>query len=70
MEASPAPADSRKRHVEEAEHDDIYGASHYGQFGEYMRRKRAKLQIQNAAIVQSENAADSDIFKGLSIYVE
>ncbi|KAI0263775.1 hypothetical protein BC834DRAFT_971141 [Gloeopeniophorella convolvens] len=27
---------------------DTYGASRFGEFGEYMRRKRAKLQIQNA----------------------
>lgn len=51
----------------EAEDDEIYGASHFGQFGEYMRRKRAKLQIQNAVLAQTE---DSGIFRGLSIYVE
>lgn len=51
----------------EAEDDEVYGASHFGQFGEYMRRKRAKLQIQNAVLAQTE---DSGIFRGLSIYVE
>ncbi len=51
----------------EAEDDEIYGASHFGQFGEYIRRKRAKLQIQNAVLAQTEN---SGIFRGLSIYVE
>ncbi|KAK2460652.1 hypothetical protein APHAL10511_007122 [Amanita phalloides] len=47
--------------------DEIYGASHFGRFGQYMRRKRAKLQIQNAAIAQGEH--DSHIFHGLSIYI-
>jgi DNA repair protein REV1 len=51
----------------EAEDDEIYGASHFGQFGQYMRRKRAKLQIQNAILAQTE---DSGIFRSLSIYVE
>ncbi|KAF8352243.1 hypothetical protein F5887DRAFT_1277909 [Amanita rubescens] len=50
----------------EAKDDEIYGASHFGQFGEYMRRKRAKLQIQNAVLAQTE---DSGIFRGLSIYI-
>lgn len=47
--------------------NDIYGAAHFGDFGEYMRRKRAKLQIQNAAI--SQTAGKSQVFKGISIYV-
>ena len=50
-----------------AEDDEVYGASHFGQFGEYMRRKRAKLQIQNAVLAQTE---DSGIFRSLSVYVE
>lgn len=41
----------------------IYGASRFGHFGEYMSRKRAKLQIQNAS------ERKSDIFKGISVYV-
>ena len=60
--SSPLPLDGSG-----AEDDEVYGASHFGQFGEYMRRKRAKLQIQNAALAQTE---DSGIFRGLSIYVE
>lgn len=49
------------------EDDDsgVYGASHFGRWDEYMRRKRAKLQIQNASLDKDEGG----IFKGLSIYV-
>ncbi|KAH9484056.1 DNA repair protein rev1 [Psilocybe cubensis] len=46
--------------------DEVYGPAHFGDFGEYMRRKRAKLQIQNSDLAQSR---ESGIFKGLSIYV-
>ena len=49
--------------------DDIYGAAHFGDFREYMRRKRAKLQIQNAAISQTGDGLKSQIFKGIAIYV-
>lgn len=51
---------------------DTYGASRFGGFGEYMRRKRAKLQIQNAEMGGSTPmviAPTSKIFSGLSIYV-
>ncbi|KAF5386916.1 hypothetical protein D9615_002002 [Tricholomella constricta] len=54
--------------VDRAADDDVYGASHFGEFGEYMRRKRAKLQIQNADI--EENAGSgSKIFESLAIYI-
>lgn len=46
--------------------EDTYGASKFGGFGDYMRRKRAKLQIQNAHI---DGAGESTIFRGLAIYV-
>ncbi|PPQ77576.1 hypothetical protein CVT25_011368 [Psilocybe cyanescens] len=46
--------------------DDVYGPAHFGDFGEYMRRKRAKLQIQNADLAQF---SDAGIFKGISIYI-
>ncbi|KAF9234509.1 hypothetical protein BU15DRAFT_89977 [Melanogaster broomeanus] len=49
--------------------DEIYGASRFGDFGEYMRRKRAKLQIQNADLETDSNEEKSNIFKGLSVYV-
>jgi DNA repair protein REV1 len=45
--------------------DDIYGASSFGDYGEYMSRKRAKLQIQNANMVDLK----STIFEGIEIYV-
>ena len=51
---------------------DTYGASRFGGFGEYMRRKRAKLQIQNAELEQpstTDDVAKSQIFKGIAIYV-
>ena len=52
--------------------NDTYGASRFGGFGEYMRRKRAKLQIQNAELEQpstTDDVAKSQIFKGIAIYV-
>ncbi|KIL68526.1 hypothetical protein M378DRAFT_184959 [Amanita muscaria Koide BX008] len=52
---------------DEAGDIDIYGASHFGQFGEYMRRKRAKLQIQNATLTQP--GEDTVLFRGLSIHI-
>ncbi|KAG1725858.1 hypothetical protein EDB19DRAFT_1897724 [Suillus lakei] len=49
---------------------EIYGASRFGHFGEYMHRKRAKLQIQNAALDASQDVGTtSKIFSGLSIYI-
>lgn len=52
--------------------NDPYGASRFGGFGEYMSRKRAKLQIQNAELEQTGATGDvakSQIFKGITIYV-
>ncbi|KIO00132.1 hypothetical protein M404DRAFT_10251 [Pisolithus tinctorius Marx 270] len=46
---------------------EIYGASHFGQWGEYMQRKRAKLQIQNTSL-ESTSDEKNDIFRGISIY--
>ncbi|KAG1868894.1 hypothetical protein C8R48DRAFT_747200 [Suillus tomentosus] len=45
---------------------EIYGASRFGHYGEYMHRKRAKLQIQNADIGVGTT---TKIFSGLSIYI-
>ena len=50
------------------EQQDIYGASHFGGWGQYMRRKRAKLQIQNQDLEEG-GTNDVRIFRGLSIYV-
>ncbi|KAF6758150.1 hypothetical protein DFP72DRAFT_1064874 [Ephemerocybe angulata] len=68
------PRPSLKRDYSQVEEDDweepdqvdeaVYGAAHFDNFGEYMRRKRAKLQIQNSQIGQG-----SQIFKGLAIYI-
>ena len=57
---SPTPELERKE-------DDIYGPASFGGFGEYMHRKRAKLQIQNDQIAKESER--SQIFKDLSIYV-
>jgi hypothetical protein len=55
-----------------SQEDDTYGPSHFGQFGEYMRRKRAKLQIQNAELEKPTEAGvggENKMFSGLAIYV-
>lgn len=49
--------------------DDIYGPSKFGGFEEYMRRKRAKLQIQNTAIAVDGEETKLTLFKGVQIYV-
>ncbi|TFY81643.1 hypothetical protein EWM64_g2367 [Hericium alpestre] len=50
---------------------DTYGAAHFGDFGEYMSRKRAKLQVQNTGINDcgEQSAGKSLIFKGVAIYI-
>ncbi|KAF8061713.1 hypothetical protein FPV67DRAFT_1783584 [Lyophyllum atratum] len=58
----------RLAQVDKAQDDEIYGPSHFGDFGEYMRRKRAKLQIQNADI-EGVDGDGSRIFHGLAIYI-
>jgi DNA repair protein REV1 len=62
---SPTPEPRDDERVDPV--DDTYGAANFGQFGEYMRRKRAKLQIQNAQIGSTDE--NPKIFKDLSIYV-
>lgn len=60
------------------EDEDTYGASRFGGLGDYMRRKRAKLQIQNQQIPDSFDGDISmgsaeeggrGIFQGIAIYV-
>ena len=48
-----------------------YGAARFGGFGEYMTRKRAKLQVQNEEVAGEEDGTGqrSKIFNGLQIYV-
>jgi len=45
-----------------------YGESHFGGFGEYMRRKKLKLQNQDAEIRQ-QIANEPPLFKGMVIHV-
>jgi DNA repair protein REV1 len=73
---SPSPSNHDPTNTQEIEHElsgedsDTYGAAHFGGFGEYMRRKRAKLQIQNTQIAQADSTTSSSaIFRGLAIYV-
>lgn len=48
---------------------DVYGPSKFGGLDEYMRRKRAKLQIQNTAIAAEGEEPKPALFKGVQIYV-
>ncbi|KAF8126591.1 hypothetical protein EV363DRAFT_1348030 [Boletus edulis] len=60
----------RKAQYGPEQDESVYGASRFGHFGEYMRRKRAKLQIQNASMdTEGSGEEKSNIFKGISIYV-
>ena len=51
--------------------EETYGASTFGGFGQYMRRKRAKLQIQNSQMDDTDDKSSekSRIFQGIAIYV-
>ena len=65
---------NRDENIQVSPEDDTYGAATFGEFGEYMRRKRAKLQIQNAQILAADKTGGmegitSQIFKGVAIYV-
>lgn len=50
---------------------DAYKASSFGGFGQYMSRKRAKLQVQNAALDDPgcRPSGAPKIFQGLAVYV-
>ena len=72
----PAQSGLKRRFCDaelEQERDDaIYGASHFGQFGEYIKRKRAKLQIQNHELQNQTNANERKqpgLFQGIAIHV-
>jgi hypothetical protein len=66
-----SPTNSRTKTVSSYLESDTFGASRFGGFGEYMRRKRAKLQIQNAEMgdTQEPTTSNSKLFNGLSIHV-
>jgi DNA repair protein REV1 len=71
-EQAHSPVHSPDRGTSSYLDSDTYGASRFGDFGEYMRRKRAKLQIQNAEMGSSTPmviARTSKLFSGLSIHV-
>ncbi|KAF9453668.1 DNA repair protein [Macrolepiota fuliginosa MF-IS2] len=82
QESPPPPTQpGLKRHYSDVEpepetvhpqDETVYGSSHFGQFGEYMRRKRAKLQIQNQALEDKTGRREvrsGGIFEGIAIYV-
>ncbi|KZT59731.1 DNA repair protein [Calocera cornea HHB12733] len=52
---------------------DTYGASKFSGWGDYMRRKRAKLQVQNSEIEEQDEeavvAGKPKIFRGLAIHI-
>lgn len=71
-EQAHSPVHSPDRDTSSYLDSDTYGASRFGGFGEYMRRKRAKLQIQNAEMGSSTPmvvAPTSKLFSGLSIHI-
>lgn len=47
---------------------DTYGPSSFGGWGEYMMRKRAKLQNQNA-VMQEASLNKPQVFRGTEVYV-
>lgn len=73
QEAQPPSTLQKRTHGEVAGDyldSDTYGAASFGGFGEYMARKRAKLQVQNQTLTsESELETISNIFRGVAIYV-
>jgi hypothetical protein len=48
---------------------DTYGASRFGDLGDFMRRKRQKQRVQDVDLLATDGGSQSDIFKNISIYV-
>jgi len=73
QEVQPPPTLHKRTHGEvTGDYLDFhtYGASVFGGFGEYMARKRTKLQVQNQTLTSvSELETTSKIFQGIGIYV-
>lgn len=74
LDVDPALFTRQRRHNQErpnAKNESyVYGAAKFGGFGEYMFRKRAKLQFQNQDLTgEGEEAEKKKIFKGIAIYV-
>ncbi|PPQ63029.1 hypothetical protein CVT24_005975 [Panaeolus cyanescens] len=68
--SSVVPDSEDEQDVQEMPKDDTYDAYKFGGFGDYMRRKRAKLQIQNAEMVEGgQSVAEDRLFQGLAIYI-
>ncbi|GAA6041064.1 hypothetical protein JCM8097_004699 [Rhodosporidiobolus ruineniae] len=70
--ALPSAPDKRSGSVQlgqqDAQKDDTYEPLEFGEFGRYMRNKRAKLQNQNKALLDPADERPQ-IFKGLSVYI-
>lgn len=63
-------ATKKEKLVPDAQNDEyVYGPATFGGFGEYMFRKRAKLQRQNETLIDDDEAERKEIFKGVAIYV-
>lgn len=72
QEAQPLPTVHKRSHGEitgEYLDSGTYGAATFGGFGEYMTRKRAKLQVQNQTFTSESGLETPSIFQGIAIYV-
>ena len=73
QEAQPPSTVHKRTHGEltgDYLNSHAYGAATYGNFGEYMTRKRAKLQVQNQTLTSGSGLeAGTGIFQGIGIYV-
>jgi len=73
QEAQPPSMVHKRTHSEvtgDYLNSHTYGAATFGGFGEYMARKRAKLQVQNQTLTSDpELETTSKIFQGIGIYV-
>ncbi|GAA5853622.1 hypothetical protein JCM9279_005079 [Rhodotorula babjevae] len=70
LSASPNPRTSTKRSPPSGDYRDgaMYEPVGFGEFGAYMRNKRAKLQVQNKDLVEQAKGLPQ-IFRGLHIYI-
>ncbi|GAA6050278.1 hypothetical protein JCM3770_002767 [Rhodotorula araucariae] len=65
---NPGPSASTKRPPEDYRDQAAYDAVSFGEFGRYMRNKRAKLQVQNRDLVEQAKGRPQ-IFHGLRVYI-
>ena len=70
---TPPPLVHKRTHSEltgDYLNSHAYGAATFGGFGEYMVRKRAKLQVQNQTLTSGPGSeTNPEIFQGVGIYV-